>query len=220
MRAIVAENTQQEAKLSILANAICELLESIPKMDRFRFLMDHFEDLLHRFEAAYKLYLAGFSYDKIRDQLESARIEYTSKIHKVVTDIQNQILSIPVATVIVATQMKEAKAVGYDFWVNMAVLMGCWIFAILMVLLLYNQKHTLSVVGKEIGRQKEQLIKEYSSIAGRFQDVFDFLDQRIRHQKWVLRIITCVVVLGLFLAHLICYYLTAPARDYLQTLIK
>ncbi|MCZ5662332.1 hypothetical protein O5623_28590 [Escherichia coli] len=54
----------------------------------------------------YKVFVSGFSYEKILDQLRVAKIEEMGKIHKVFSDIQNQILGIPVATIIVATQMK------------------------------------------------------------------------------------------------------------------
>lgn len=39
--------------------------------------------------------------------------------------IQNQPPGIPVATIVVTTQMKDAKAVNDEFWINTAVLMGC-----------------------------------------------------------------------------------------------
>lgn len=146
-------------------------------------------------------------------------MEYAAKIHKVVTDMQNQLLGIPVATVIVATQMKDAKAIGYEFWVNTAVLVGCWTFAGLMVLLLRNQSHTLEVLDVEIARQKEQLMKEYAPIAGRFKDVFDFLIRRVRHQERILWFIGGVVVVGWVLAHLIYFFLTPPARTLFERVV-
>lgn len=86
----------------------------------------------------YRLFVSNFSYDKVISELELAKVEYTGKIHKAFTDIQNQILGIPVATVVVATQMKSAPQIGYEFWVNIAVLTGCWIFVMLVGLLICN----------------------------------------------------------------------------------
>jgi hypothetical protein len=99
----------------------------------------------------YRLFVSNFSYDKVRSELEAAQVEYTAKIHKVFTDIQNQLLTIPVATVVVATQMELAT--GSDqFWIDTAVLMGSFIFVILVGFLVCNQKHTLDTLEKEITR--------------------------------------------------------------------
>lgn len=55
MQAIATDDAQLDSRLSILSNAVCELLESIPKGERFQFLLDHLGELLQKFEAAHKL---------------------------------------------------------------------------------------------------------------------------------------------------------------------
>lgn len=81
-------------------------------------------------------FTSGFSYEKVRDEVEATRIEYAGKIHKVIGDIQNQLLGIPVATIVVATQMKEATRYDSQYWINAAVVLGCWVFALLVLMLL------------------------------------------------------------------------------------
>ena len=146
------------------------------------------------------MYAAGFSYDKLKDTVEAARVEYIGKIHKVLSDIQNQLLGIPVATIIVATQMKVAPGFGTEFLVNSAVLLGCWVFAILTLLLLRNQQHTLSVLKEEITRQKRQLEKEYAPVAGNLNGTFKSLESRALTQQIVLWVIDGDVA-GLLLSH-------------------
>jgi hypothetical protein len=52
-------------------------------------------------------------------------------------------LGIPVATVLVATQLKLATNWGEAAWINSAILAGVWVFAVLMVFVMRNQRHTL-----------------------------------------------------------------------------
>jgi hypothetical protein len=71
--------------------------------------------------------------------------------------------------------MKDARTIGYEFWINTAVLVGCWIFAVLMIFLLRNQAHTLDVLRDEISRPKRQLNKDFSGVAKQFSGTFEYL---------------------------------------------
>lgn len=212
---ILPTGTHEAQCVSILADAVVEMTKHLPTYSRFQYLLTHSADLRKRYEDGYKLFASGFSYEKVRDEIESTRIEYAGKLHKVFSDIQNQLLSIPIATVIVATQMKSAKEVGYEYWVNSAVLTGCWVFAVLMIFLLYNQWHTLDVIGTEIQRQKRQLQKEYASVASTFSETFTYLRRRSITQYCLLTAVGAIVGVGLFLAHFVFIKLTTPARDWL-----
>ena len=211
---VLPEGTYEKQCASILAEAVISLTEHLASHQRFKHLLTNASELKKQFEQGYQLFAAGFSYEKVRDQVEAARVEYSGKIHKVFADIQNQLLGIPVATIIVATQMKDVKAVGYEFWVNTAVLVGCWVFSILMIFLLHNQSHTLGVLRDEIDRQKRQLTKEYSAVADSFTDTFRYLAKRALTQRVILWTIDGFVVLGLVLSHAVYLKLTPPARDW------
>jgi len=211
---VLPEGTHEKQCASILAEAVISLTEHLASHQRFKHLLTNASELKKQFEQGYQLFAAGFSYEKVRDQVEAARVDYSGKIHKVFADIQNQLLGIPVATIIVATQMKDVKAVGYEFWVNTAVLVGCWVFSILMIFLLHNQSHTLGVLRDEIDRQKRQLTKEYSAVADSFTDTFRYLAKRALTQRVILWTIDGFVVLGLVLSHAVYLKLTPPARDW------
>ncbi|MDH1180884.1 hypothetical protein N5C72_22615 [Achromobacter mucicolens] len=211
----IPSGTHEKQCASILAEVIVSLTEHLASELRFGYLLANASELKKKFEQGYQLFAAGFSYEKVRDQVEAARVEYSGKIHKVFSDIQNQLLGIPVATIIVATQMKDAKTYGYEFWVNTSVLVGCWVFAILMMFLLRNQSHTLAVLRDEISRQKRQLTKEFAAVASSFTDTFDYLSNRACTQRVILWAINGFVIFGLLLSHVIYLKLTPPARDWL-----
>ncbi|MCX4163578.1 MULTISPECIES: hypothetical protein [Paraburkholderia] len=211
----VGDDAHVEKKLGILEGAVKALLESWPKEQRFVHLLSNLSQLAEKTRDGYQLFIADFSYDKVRDATEAAKVEYAGKIHKAFSDIQTQILGIPVATIVVASQMKDAKVIGYEFWVNTAVLVGCWVFAILVAFVLWNQTHTLAVLDAEIERQKELIKKQYKDIASQFVGVFKFLRRRLCLQRWALRAVGFVLFVGLILAHVIYFKLTVPAQAWL-----
>jgi len=212
---IIPSGAHEKQCASILAEAVISLTENLESGKRFAHLLAHAADLKIQFEQGYQLFAAGFSYEKIKDQVEIARVEYSGKVHKVFSDIQNQLLGIPVATIIVATQMKDAKSYGYEFWVNTSVLGGCWVFAILMIFLIYNQSHTLSVLQDEISRQKRHIEKDFSAVAGLFSNTFDYLSKRALTQRVILWVVAIFVLGGLGISHVIYFKLTASAQNWL-----
>lgn len=176
--------------------------------------------MLKSFSEGYRLFVADFSYDKIVNQLEVAKLEEIGKIHKTFSDIQNQILGIPVATVVVATQMKSASHVGYEFWVNTAVLVGCWVFAILSGFVLRNQLHTLTAIGNEIARKKQQMLKDYKSVEDLITKSFPFLEARLRAQRLAFYAVNIVLAIGFILSHFVYFNLTTPAQIWLSNIIS
>ncbi|BEU25566.1 hypothetical protein [Paraburkholderia sp. 22B1P] len=210
----VGDDTHSEQKVAILETAIRDMLEHVEISVRFERLLTKLADLATKAGDGYRLFVASFSYDKVRDALEATKVEYATKIHKAFSDIQTQILSIPVATVIVATQMKQATKVGYEFWLNSAVLVGCWVFAVLVTFVLWNQFHTLGALSGEIKRQKETLTREYKDIAANFADVFKFLDRRLNLQYWALSAVGVVLATGFILAHVVYFQMTDPASNW------
>jgi len=208
---LVPSDTHKKQCAAVLATAIVDLVRSQPAASRFSHLLRHATELRSAYEQGYKIYAAGFSYEKLKDTVEAARIEYVGKIHKVLSDIQNQLLGIPVATIIVATQMKDAKGFGTEFFVNSAVLLGCWVFVFLTGLLIWNQIHTLSVLEAEIARQKRQLEKEYLAVAGGVGNAFSTLAARAFTQKVILLVVGGFLVAGLVLAHITYFKLTPDA---------
>lgn len=212
----IPKGIHEEQCTSIMAEAVYELTAKLPADKRFVALLENAKDLKERFDKGYKLFAAGFSYEKIRDEIEAARVEYSGKIHKVFSDIQNQLLGIPVATIIVATQMKESAKIDSNFWMSAAILMGSFVFMLLMHFLLRNQRHTLDVIGIEINRQKTKLEKEHAAIAANFTDTFSALDKRYRAQRVVLYVIDAIVAIGFLLSVFFFYKLSVPVQQWVQ----
>ena len=215
---IIQKDTHEKQCNTIMAEAIVGMTRYMSSDVRFKYILANLSDLKKNYEDGFNLFASGFSYEKVRDQVEAARVEYTGKIHKVLSDIQNQLLSIPVATIVVATQMKEVKAMDANFWVNSAVLFGCWVFSILIAFLLHNQSITLKVLQDEINRQKDQLNKEYALVAKSFESTFKALTKRALLQRIIIWSVDVIVAVGFLSSNFVYFKLTLPAHAWLVTI--
>lgn len=196
------DDAHRDQKLGILAEAVAELTSALPAKKRFSALLVDLPALLRKVSDGYKLFASSFSYEKIRGEMEAARVEYLNKIHKTFSDIQGQILGIPVATVVVATQLAVATTCGKEFWGNTAVLIGAWIFLALLAAAIINQWLTLGAIEDEIGRQRRKMHEQYAAIESRFTDIFSSLNVRVWWHRAILVGTTSIALLGLVLAHI------------------
>lgn len=194
------DELHNEQKLAILFETVVELCRGQSSNGRFKILLHSLKEVTDKVAAGYKLFASSFSYTKIKGELEDARISYTQKIHKTIVDIQNQLLGIPVATVVVASQMKAPTVCGPENWVNFAVLVGAWLFIILLLVAIVNQWLTLNVTKDEISQQKKKLQKDFKAISDDFVKTFDSLQWRIFWHHISLSIIAAIGIFGAVVA--------------------
>jgi hypothetical protein len=166
-------------KLSILSDAIAALVRSQAEATRFEHLIRNVDHLASSLDDGYRLFVSSFSYDKIRTDVENANLDFLTRIHKTFVDIQGQLLGIPIATIVVASQMKSATVCGVEAWTNLAVLAGAWIFVIFLCASIANQFFTLSAIGSEVQRQNTRLESDFAAISGKFVGTFASLARRI-----------------------------------------
>jgi hypothetical protein len=187
-------------KLEILAETLIDLARAQPLKVRFSYLVANLAAILQSVQDGYRLFASSFSYAKIRSQLEDARIDFAAKIHKTIVDIQAQLLALPVASVVVASQLEVAKTCSLELWTDVAVLAGAWIFVGLLMFGVINQWLTLTVLSTEIQRQKKKLKGDYAAISSQFEDVFKSLDRRVCWHRFVLIIVGIMALVGALFA--------------------
>lgn len=204
------DDVHRDQKLAILAEAIAHTCEPQPLARRFTYLLDNIAAVAEEVRNGYRLFASSFSYAKIRSDLEAAKVEYIGKIHKTLTDIQGQLLGIPVATIIVASQLKVVTGCGLEFWTNVAVLGGAWIFLGLLLIAIVNQWFTLSSISDEIERQQTKLTADYAAISDQFVDIFVGLLGRVTWHRSALVGIGVIALLGAIFASWAFSHLTTP----------
>lgn len=192
--------THLDQKLAILEKAVTTLVRPQAARKRISSIFGHLDDLVRELQGGYRLFASSFSYGKIQSEVEQARLDFVGKIHKTVVDIQGQILGIPVATIVVASQFKTAKECDVLFWTNTAVVAGAWIFFGLLAIAVVNQWMTLSVISGEVERQRKKLFKEYNQVGGAFSSAFSDLDRRVCWHRVFLGSIVAIGCIGALFA--------------------
>ncbi|MBJ9904521.1 hypothetical protein [Acinetobacter bereziniae] len=217
----IFENTHESQKLAILSKAIVTQCKSEDFSKRFGKLLKSLKDIYETLDHDYAVFASSFSYDKLRSEIENSKLEEQVKIHKIITDIQNQILGIPVATVIVATQFKTQKQVDYNaiyqFSLNTGIFIGVFIFVLILWFLIKNQKESLLGLEKEILRKDLKFKLDspvvYKKIESSRKPPFKELFDRIDTQKKILNIISWIGIIGLIVTFLIYYSITVNPKN-------
>lgn len=189
-----SDNIHHKQKCTIFSKIIVKQTNTLPNEERYKLILENIESIYQKLEDDYSVFAAEFSYEKIINQIENDKLEEQVKIHKVLTDIQAQILGIPVATVIIATQYKLDSSNESSFWINLSILLGALIFSALMNFSAHNQKDTLEAIKKEIDRKQKSLTTNFSKLAetNPYKDLY----KRIGYQKLVLIAVQWIVNIG------------------------
>jgi len=208
---VFSDDIHKDQKLTILANAVIRFGASEPAASRFRALLAKFDLLVDEVEKGYKIYYSSFSYSKIRNDLQIAQLDYLSRIHKTFVDIQGQLLGIPVASFVIATQFRTPAKCGIEIWGNTAVTVGAAIFVLLLTISIVNQWLTLGSISVDIGRQRSLIDKNYAQLTPDFSKIFKVLTNRITWHYWILAAVEAIAVAGLIAAFAIYFAFGWPS---------
>lgn len=196
LAATIEGNLHREQRLSILAEAITSLVAGQPESRRFTYLIQNVDELKKRVDEGYKLFASSFSYSKIRGEVEKSQTDYVNRIHNTFTDIQGQLLGLPVSAIIVATQLQATSVCGPKAIANMAILGGACLFATLLIASCVNQWLTLNTIKQEINDQYTKLNTDFSEIRDMFTGAFKTIERRICWHRAVLIAISLVALAG------------------------
>ncbi|MGZ8221767.1 MAG: hypothetical protein ACXWT0_08985 [Methylobacter sp.] len=180
------DDPHAEQRKSILKTALSDLLKNIPAEQRFKHLLKVFDELIKRVRENFQLYVIGFSFEKVREEVESNRLEYTLKLNKVFSEIQNQLLAVPAALLLIGSQMDEKLGLALKNW---ALLVGTFIFTGFMNMLLKNQHHSLEAINLEVIELKHKLEFEHAALAEKLMPAYGELDKRYKQQQKSLRLV-------------------------------
>lgn len=199
MERLLQSQSHQDQIRDLLKTALIETLEG--SEEQFVDLLHNFARFFQRFDDNYHLFISKFSFEKVREQAEEQRLAYTDKLNAVFAGIQSQLLGIPVALVVVASQMKDS---GDAVLENLLILLGALVFAGLLLLLVANQRHTLEALRLEIERTRKT-ITHHKQIRQRLEDIYSGLEDRYLHHfrllGWIELLVgfSVLLPLGVFL---------------------
>lgn len=183
-------------KKAALVQSVVYLTRAKNHSDRFTGLLEDASGLYDRCVSEYSIFLSAFSFEKVREEAEAIRVDFTARIHHVLSEIQGQLLGLPAAAIVIATQLKPTTELGATFVANIGVLVASMLFAWLISVLVKNQGQTLRVIENDSGRRHAQFKAELNGAASELDEVFSYLAQRIQHQRKALRSIDRVTLVG------------------------
>lgn len=175
----ITVSADKEERKTIFTNEMISFLSEIPELnERFKHLLRYFNDLDSSYRKSHSLYLEKYSYHKLRTDLDKDIIEYSKKIQSVINDAQGKLVAIPAAFLLIISKF---DLTGNDLHLNVSLLIGAFVFSVLLEVLLRNQfsalqfiKHDIDRFKKSINENKSEVIRdELSEIFGRITKLYD-----------------------------------------------
>ncbi|MBD3841881.1 hypothetical protein [Acinetobacter junii] len=193
---------QQDRHLSVINGLHENFKESEISLS---ILLKSFENFYRIVKSNFQLYMDKFSFDDFKNKVEEDRREYTIKINKVFSDMQNQLLTLPIATVLAAGQMVNVTSAG-DFIKNILIVVGIIIFCVFVLMQISNQNSTLGALEAEIGLRKNEMNKkedsdhktEYLKVYSKLGERISKLDENLLLVKNITLVSTSLVILVFF----------------------
>lgn len=170
-------------------------------------VLGRFEDVVEDVCSNYAMYAAEFSFEKIKAEVEKDNLDSTLKLHKTLSEIQNQLLAVPVAVVLVGGQMIPDSGLSIK---NVVIWLGAVAFGVLIVILIRNQLNAIEAIDEEVRQRKVKVDSQPEGMAGKFKAGFDELDGRTKLQKRTLRWLRTGIVAAVGMATVLLVYFSFP----------
>ncbi|QRX82263.1 hypothetical protein [Glaciimonas sp. PAMC28666] len=191
---MLSDDAHKEQRKVIFRTVVLDALKQIDIRLRFIKFLELFSELYQRFQDNYQLYVSEFSFEKILGDVTEKKLDYILKFNKAFSDIQNQLLAIPVAVVLVGGQLEHHDHLMVK---NVVIFLGIFVFSLLMSMLIRNQVDVLNSIAHEISLQREELAQNHSAIAAKFAETYKELKIREDRQRTLIRIVDGLVALAL-----------------------
>ena len=190
---------------------INELIDFVQKHNgQLQEIFDQIVELSQNCKNAYLFYISDFSSNKLKFEINTKAIEYTSKIQAVINEAQTKLIAIPSAFVLAALALEFDKCLLPLSVKNAATSLSLFIFAILIQLFLANQKSILKIIESDVNDYKKEFDKtKIELLSEKFKCVSDSLKKqksRITIISFILWGIPVLIGLYLIISAIINYY--------------
>lgn len=200
----IEADIHKDQKATIIKKVLLDMLSN-NSINRLTLpcIIRRFEEFVDRIKADYELYVSEFSFEKIRAQVEEEKFDKVIKVNKVLSDIQNQLLAVPVALFFAATQMTTTGEITIK---NTFILIGYVIFFFLTRMLVNNQLITLDAIKKEVDFQWNLIKQKHVDAESRLASYQSEVNRRISTQDGTLKLIEWVNIALLVIVSFIFSY--------------
>lgn len=171
----------RDQKRTIIRNALLEIFKG-QLIVRLSEVLLKFKDFAERVRSAYTLYTADFSFEKLRSEVDKQNLEDMLRLNKIFSDIQNQLLAIPAAMLLVGANVKADHLAS-----NISTVVGVSIFAWIMWKLIRNQTNSVAAIDEEILLRRDKIGEQPIDISEKLLPRFSDLRERVEHQLTMLK---------------------------------
>lgn len=199
----VEDDIHAEQKKTIIKSVLLELSSEFDKKLSVGLIAEKFEEFYRRVSSSYQLYVSEFSFQKIKSEVEKSKFEFITRINKVFSDIQNQLLVVPASLILVGSQYEVSSSITLK---NLIIAGGAVAFAIFMMLLILNQRNTLLSILNEINNELQLIKQKHSAVKLQFDDQYALLESRFLYQYILLELVALIVVCALAAAIALLFY--------------
>jgi hypothetical protein len=109
--------------------------------------------------------MSKFSYDDVKKEVEKEKVDFIVRLNKVFSDIQTQLIGVPVSVILAADKLKIGNLAVNDpnkfhgiSLTNILVILAIGFYAIVLAMLIRNQNNTLEAIKDEIDHHESLLI--------------------------------------------------------------
>lgn len=199
----VEDEIHSNQKATIVKVVLLELSKEFEAPLSLGVITDNFDEFYRRVSSGYQLYVSEFSFQKVKAEVEKSKLEFVSKINKVFSDIQNQLLTVPAALIIAGSQYEKSNHLTLK---NGIVVAGVIVFSLFMILLIVNQRNTLRSIIREVNNEWSLIKNRHEMIKLQFTDQYSALVSRYKYQYALLEMVALIVVAACAAAILLCFY--------------
>ncbi len=164
---------------------------------RFGELLSEFKYFVDRCSINYQLYVSEFTFEKIKKEVESEKFELVMKINGVFSQIQNQLLAIPVALLLVGSQLTSIGSVSLS---NLSILAGSIVFSFIMSMLIKNQTNSLCAIEMEMNAQWDRFRSSHKLINDKLEPHYVQMTERLVEQHKYLASIKVIVAASIYVS--------------------
>lgn len=199
----IEDEIHSDQKATIVKVVLLELSKEFEEPLSLGLITENFDEFYRRVSSGYQLYVSEFSFQKVKAEVEKSKLEFISRINKVFSDIQNQLLTVPAALIIAGSQYEKSNHLTLK---NGIITAGVIVFSLFMILLIVNQWNTLRSIIREVDSEWSLIKNKHEMIKLQFTDQYLALVSRYKYQYALLEMVALIVVIACSAAILLCFY--------------
>lgn len=188
----------ENERFTILASEIYDLVIDSEAKERIFKVLSSSETLYKSVMQKYALYLDDFKYSKFNEKLTKFANDFLEKVNKNISDLQTQVLAIPMASALLATFKPDSKLLWVTF-------LGFLIYSLMVLYTTFQQSYNLLTLKNQINDFKDTYVKENEELKEKWDKETALIFKKIKWHEWYMRFVLgfILIVCGICIYNLV-----------------